>query len=350
MILHFLDSKVIGGIETHVETLVRAQNAAGHCAAVVLWRCHDHGQTLERFKKSGLRVINASGSVQTLCRILTRLRPSILHTHGYKGGIIGRLLARITGVAVVSTFHAGERGKFPVNLYQFVDEWTSVLGTRIAVSREIADSMPFVTKFVPNFVEVPELSSAPKVNEHISFVGRISHEKGPDIFGAIARARGDQSNFVMFGDGPLMGALKLKFGNFVRFNGFATDMEEVWKRTELLLMPSRNEGLPMAALEAMARGIPLAAAKVGALPDIVQHGKNGLLFDAENVDAAIAAVANWQSMSQREKTAMGAAARQTIQEKYSSATGLYQIMQAYRQAGWNAPASISSMVQSSSGR
>ncbi len=350
MILHFLDTRIIGGIETHVETLVKAQNAAGHSAAVVLWRCHDHGQTLERFKKSGLRVINAGGSLRSLYRILTRLRPSILHTHGYKGGIIGRLLARISGVAVVSTFHAGERGKFPVNVYQTVDEWTSFLGTRIAVSHEIADAMPFATEFVPNFVEVPEPKNHRKDNRHISFVGRISHEKGPDIFGAIAKACGDKSSFVMFGDGPLMGTLKLKCGNFVRFNGFATDMEEVWKRTELLVMPSRNEGLPMAALEAMARGIPLLAAKVGALPYIIQHGKNGLLFDAEDVDAAIAAVRTWQSTSQRKKVAMSAAARQTIQEKYSTTIGLPKIMHAYRRAGWHAPASIISMVQSSSGR
>ena len=350
MILHFLDTKVIGGIETHVETLIRAQNSAGHCAAVVLWRCHDHGQTLERFKRSGLRVINAGGSLRTLYRILTRLKPSILHTHGYKGGIIGRSLARIAGIAVVSTFHAGERGEFPVNLYQIVDEWTSFLGERIAVSREIAVLMPFFTKVVPNFVEVPEHNNRPKNSQQISFVGRISYEKGPDIFGTIAKACSDKSNFVMFGDGPLIGTLKLKFGNFVRFNGFATDMEEVWKRTELLVMPSRNEGLPMAALEAMARGIPLVAAKVGALPDIIEHGKNGLLFDAENVEAAIAAVATWQSMSKRNKATMCAAARKTVQEKYSSATGLPKIMQAYRQAGWSAPASISSMVQSSSGR
>lgn len=350
MILHFLDTKVIGGIETHVETLVKAQNAAGHSAAVVLWRCHDHGQTLERFKRSGLRVINAGGSLRTLYRILTRLRPSILHTHGYKGGIIGRLLGRITGVAVVSTFHAGERGKYPVNLYQIIDEWTSFLGTRIAVSREIANSMPFVTRFVPNFVEVPEHNSRPKDSQHISFVGRISYEKGPDIFGTIAKTCGNKSNFVMFGDGPLMGALKLKFGDHTRFNGFATDMKEVWERTELLVMPSRNEGLPMAALEAMARGIPLAAAKVGALPDIIQHGINGLLFEAENVEDAIAAVATWQSMSKRKKAAMCAAARQTILEKYSSVTGLPKIMQAYHQAGWHTPASIISMVQSSSGR
>ncbi len=350
MILHFLDTKIIGGIETHVETLVRAQDDSGHCAAVVLWRCHDHGQTLERYKKSGLRVINASGSVRTLHQILTRLRPSILHTHGYKGGIIGRLVARIAGIAVVSTFHAGERAKFPVNAYQLLDEWTSFLGTRIAVSKEIADAMPFVTKCVPNFVDVPVRNTHKVRHQHISFVGRVSHEKGPDIFGTVAKSCGRMSRFAMFGDGPLIGTLKLKFGDYVRFNGFASDMDEVWKRTELLLMPSRNEGLPMAALEAMARGIPVAAAKVGALPDIIQHGTNGLLFEAGNDGAAIAAVTVWQSMSSREKSAMSAAAKQTIKEKYSSAVGLPKIMQAYRQAGWHAPASIISMVQSSSGR
>lgn len=350
MILHFIDTKHVGGIETHVETLVQAQIAKGHHAAVLLWQCHDNGRTLERYKKSGLRVLSACGSLKVLFRFLRSLKPEILHTHGYKAGIIGRVVAFSTRTPVISTFHAGERAPFPVNVYQIIDEWTSFLGGRIAVSQPIAAILPFRTPVIANFVDVPDIELHLKKSGQISYVGRMSPEKGPDLFGEIAKACNDKNSFVMFGEGPMAGAVKLRFGDFIKFNGFATDMNEVWNRTELLLMPSRNEGLPMAALEAMARGIPVAASRVGALPSIIDDGVNGFLFDVGDVRSAVLSVKKWRMMSVLEKENMAMAARVTVRMHYSGVTGLPKIMSAYDRAGRRRAGSIISMVQSSSGR
>ena len=347
MILHFLDSSSMGGIEAHVETLARAQQAAGEDVALLLWRLYPHATSQARFRMSGLRLMSANGSFPTLCRILKRARVSTLHTHGYKANILGRVAAQLSGVQAVSTFHAGERAPFPVSAYQTLDEWTSFLAKRIAVSRPIADAMPFKTRFISNFVEVPPLRQNSANPRNISFAGRLSPEKGPDLFCKIAARLDGELTFSAYGEGPMLEELRQSCDGKVAFMGFAPDMEAVWRRTGLLLMPSRNEGLPMAALEAMARGIPVAAAATGALPDVISHGVDGFLFPVGDVETAARCLRSWFGMTDDEKSAMSCAARNTILNRYSTVRGLREVFDVY---GRPAAASMTSNVQSSSGR
>lgn len=106
----------------------------------------------------------------------------------------------------------------------------------------------------------------------------------------------------------------------------------------------------MAALEAMARGIPVAASATGALPGVIEHGVNGFLFPVGDVRAAGQAVETWLGMDKSRRKAMSVAARATIQQRYSPEFGLPAILAAYAGAGWRGDASIMSNVQSSSGR
>jgi glycosyltransferase involved in cell wall biosynthesis len=349
MIVQFLDSRSFGGIEAHVETLARAQAAAGESVAVLLWQFYPGSQTRQRFENAGLQLKSAGGSLAALSHILREAPVSTLHTHGYKANILGRIVGRLSGVCVVSTFHAGERGAFPVNAYQTIDEWSSFLGTRIAVSQPIADAMPFAARVISNFVDVPPQDLTGKVGRSVVFAGRFSHEKGPDLFCEVAQRFAGEAQFAAYGEGAMLDDLRRDHGGHVRFFGFATDMSKVWEQAGLLLMPSRNEGLPMAALEAMARGIPVAAAAVGALPKVIEHGVDGFLFPAGDTDAATQCVREWLNMDEANKAAMCAAARRTIEHRYSSAKGMAEVFEAYGRKG-AAALSISSKVQSSLGR
>ncbi len=350
MILHFLDSRSFGGIEAHVETLARAQAEAGENVAVLMWRFYPDSQTRVRFETAGLRLLSAGGSLAELFRVLARLPVSLIHTHGYKANILGRLAGRMRGFGVVSTFHAGERGPFPVSVYQAIDERSSFLGKRIAVSQPIADALPFAARVISNFVDVPPLNLTRKQARGIVFAGRLSHEKGPDLFCAVAQLLAGQAEFAAFGEGVMLHELRQSHSAFVSFNGFASDMANVWEQTGLLLMPSRSEGLPMAALEAMARGIPVAAAAVGALPDVIEHGVDGFLFPAGDISGAVRCVRQWLDMDEANKAAMRAAARRTIELRYSSAKGLADVFDVYGRKSEAAAVSMSSNVQSSLGR
>ncbi len=324
-----VDSSGIGGIETHMRVLTRALNEAGRPARVVLLAPHGANPWLDQLKADAVTFEVLDGRFGTLLQRLRTERPALLHTHGYKAGIFGRLAARLAGVPCVSTFHAGERGRFPVSLYQWLDRLTSRLATRIAVSAPIAADLPQPVEVIANFVSVPDVPPPPPVARAVGFVGRFSPEKGPDLFCEIARRTPPDVAFEMFGDGPLRAGLEQAFGDRVRFHGLVSDPSTIWPRLGLLLMPSRAEGLPLAAIEAMAAGVPVAAARVGALPDVIQAGENGWLFPPQDIAAACAAVEAWRTGTPDEAERRSLEAWRTARERFGTQARLPQILALY---------------------
>ena len=121
-------------------------------------------------------------------------RPALLHTHGYKANLLGRLAGLLTRVPTVATYHAGEKPPGMLAWYDRADRWTSFLGGRIAVSRPILARLPFGGWLVPNFVAVPPRPSASAGQpDVVAYVGRMSLEKGPDMFCDLAAAAPGQS-------------------------------------------------------------------------------------------------------------------------------------------------------------
>ncbi len=333
MIWQFVDSSSVGGIESHVATLTGELVKAGFPAKIVLLQAHGDNPWLKQLETRGLKVQVLEGGWGGLRRALSENRPQLLHTHGYKAGILGRLAARLVSIPVVSTFHAGERGPFPVSLYQSLDAWSSWLGSRIAVNETIAGQIPFKTQVVPNFISMPEREPRSPLPRAVGFVGRLSQEKGPDLFCEIASRLRGESSFHVFGDGPMRVELEARYGSFVTFHGLQTNMSQIWPTIGLLLMPSRAEGLPMAALEALANGIPVAASAVGALPGVIDIANTGWLFPAGNVNAAVQAVSQWADMEAGSFEAMSRECHRQAGQKFGPARPLARILEIYRQAG-----------------
>ncbi len=348
MILHYLDASTIGGIETHVETLALAQTAAGHPAAVLLHADYPQSIVCKRYQDAGLEV-HVAGNFSGLVKTLRSLSPDILHTHGYKAGISGRIATQFLRLPIISTFHAGERGSGRMALYQWLDEWTSFVGGRLAVSRAIAEKMPYDTKVMRNFVEPsPRARKLSKVRRFV-FAGRLSHEKGPDIFCSLARRNKHLAHFDIYGEGPMRSKLEVDKVDGITFHGFANNMKEVLRETTALLMTSRNEGLPMIALEAMAQGVPVIAPALGGLPSLIESGHNGYLYEPENLEDLGRVFQVFCSLDDLEVKAIGNAARKTIIRHYSPEVVLPEMFEAYLGAGWKSSRSTITKVQSSIG-
>lgn len=337
-IWQLVDSSTVGGIETHIAVLARALMAEG--VPVRVMRLADHGSNpwLRQLEAAGVPHGVIGGGFGPLLRRLRRDRPALVHTHGYKAGILGRLAARVAGIPCVSTFHAGERGKFPVSAYQTVDGLTSCLGGRIAVSAAIARDLPFGATVISNFVPVPRTPPSGPRPPVVGFVGRFSIEKGPDLFCALAeRLAGRGIQFEAFGDGPLRPELEARYGAVMRFHGLVAEPSGIWPRLGLLLMPSRAEGLPLAAIEAMAAGIPVAASAVGGLPQLISSGRNGWLFPAGDLDVMAQAVAAWHGQTPQARADMAQAAWRTARESYAVDVLVPQVRAVYAAAGvWSA--------------
>ncbi|MCB1775039.1 MAG: glycosyltransferase family 4 protein [Gammaproteobacteria bacterium] len=323
-----LDSRQAGGIETHVVQLANGLRDHGWHSRVVFLRDHGPHPMKDRLADRGLPWSVLDGRFFSLARLLRTARPSILHTHGYKAGIVGRLAARITGVPVVSTFHAGETGTGRVALYDRLDRWTSALSQqRIAVSQSIADRLPWPSSVMNNFVDVPDPTT---IGNQIAFVGRLSHEKGPDIFTRLGALHPGHP-FHVYGSGPMATELQRTASANIVFHGAQADMDTVWPRIGVLVMTSRHEGLPMAALEAMARGIPVIATNTGNLPALVRHGDNGFLCPVADIAAFDTCLSTWLTRKdQRDRWSV--TARDTVQRAFSTRAVVPQVLDRYRQA------------------
>ena len=247
-----IDSQGIGGIETHVLQLARALCDFEIDVEIVLMNDYGPHQLLFHSSRTPIRQLQG---VRDLGIALRRDRPSLVHTHGYKAGIVGRLVCRWNRVPVVSTFHSGDRGRGKLRFYTMLDELTAGLAPSIAVSGEIGNRLFARATVIPNFVAISQVRAAPKRERKIvAFVGRLSEEKGPEIFCRFAD-RLPSLEFHVFGDGPMRRELEASSNRPV-FKGLVADMNLVWPNIDLLCITSRTEGLPLVALEAMSRGIP----------------------------------------------------------------------------------------------
>jgi len=129
----------------------------------------------------------------------------------------------------------------------------------------------------------------------IGMIGHLRLEKGySDVIATLLRLRqeGIPAIAEFLGAGPDEVELRRQVHeaglcDAVKFLGYREDTAEIMKRWTVLLFPSRREGLPVALLEATATGVPIVAAHVGGVHEIIRHGETGYLVDVGDVDAMV---------------------------------------------------------------
>lgn len=263
-------------------------------------------------------------AVAKLYALMRRERPDIVHTHTAKAGFIGRIAARLAGVpVVVHTFHGhvlhGYYGAFKSGLLRATERRLARLSDRlIAVSDQVKRDLvaygiaePARITVIPLGFELdPFLNASSQRGAFrgeigcgadarlVGIVGRIFPIKNHELFlqaAARVAAREAKARFVIVGDGPLRPALErqarqLKIAGRVFFTGWRRDLARIYADLDALVVSSDNEGTPVSAIEAMAAGCPVAATRVGGLPDLITDGETGVLVpprDAERLANAV---------------------------------------------------------------
>lgn len=327
IIYQLLDSRSTGGIETHVLNLSCWLVQQGYNCEVLLLKDYGSHPLKKQLSKAGIPWRTLKGVVE-LNYILKNTK-CLLATHGYKAGILGRILAKLHNLAVISTYHSGDRGIGKLRCYSVIDEYSSRLANNIiCVSSEIAARLPVPSKLVPNFVEVPPSTSFD--GKKIAFVGRLSTEKGPDTFAKICVNFSRTTPVYVFGEGPMLNSLSSAYPT-INWCG-NVDMQQHWKDIGLLCITSRHEGLPLVALEAMARGIPVISFAIGGIPQLIEHRQNGWLIEQGDTQKFSSTIAQWLSSSKKNKKSMSNSAYLRIKNTYSSDIVGPQILSSYQHA------------------
>jgi glycosyltransferase involved in cell wall biosynthesis len=269
------------------------------------------------------RPIAPLDDAQAFARVLAMMRefrPHIVHTHMAKAGTVGRLAAaaynRIAGrnarARVVHTYHGhvleGYFSPAKTRLFLGVERTLARLTDRlVAISPEIRTELldeqrigqPRQYRVIPLGFELGGFASIddrarlaareslgiPAGSHVVSTVGRLTAIKDHRLFLETARliAAGDPAAlFLIVGDGELRHELEqaARDGDIAgrtRFLGWRRDLDTVYGATDVFLLTSRNEGTPVALIEALAAGVPGVSTDVGGVRDVIDEGVSGLL-------------------------------------------------------------------------
>ena len=278
-----IDSRFFGGIESHILYLATALKKNGYTPRVVFLKDYGPHPLKDKLRAARIPFFCCRG-IAHFRKTCTEQKPDLIHSHGYKANIISKLI--VLPCPVVASFHAGDSETWRVKGYSLLDRKLAFLTPAIAINQQIAEGLSGPAEVIDNFVPVPDRAHPPTTLQKIGFVGRLSHEKGPDRFLALAR-RFPTRDFYVYGDGPLRDKLAQKATANVHFMGHQQTMDAVWDDLDLVCLPSRKEGLPLTALEAMSHAIPVICLHVGALAHLISDNENGWVVSAQGDEKTI---------------------------------------------------------------
>jgi glycosyltransferase involved in cell wall biosynthesis len=162
----------------------------------------------------------------------------------------------------------------------------------------------------------------------IACVARLDDRKGHRVlFDALAllEDHGEQPVVELLGDGPARPALEAEarergLAGQLQFRGWQTEegVRACLDRCRFLVLPSRAEGLPVAIMEAVARGRPVIATAIAGIPEIVEDGRNGRLVPAGDAPALAAAMRQLLAMTPAQLEALGLQGRRAVEMRFDS--------------------------------
>lgn len=288
---------------------------------------------------------------RALVRIVREVRPDVVHTHSSKAGVLGRLAASRAGCrATVHTPHTFAflfDAMFSANkrrLFRAIETRLARRTTRlIAVSAGEASTMVTAgvvaqerVRVVPNGVDPTKWAGATPVSAQdlglpagsrtILVAGLLNPAKGQDLaIEALAleplRSLPDV-HLLLAGHGDDLPALRAQtaaagLAERVHFLGWREDLPALMTSADVLLLPSRWEGMPYAVLEAMAAGLPVVATRVDGASDLVVPGETGALVDVGDAAGMAQALAELFALGAERLHALGARGRERVLAGYT---------------------------------
>jgi glycosyltransferase involved in cell wall biosynthesis len=314
------------------------------------------------------RAVRPLDDLRALSRLTARLRelrPDVVHTHTAKAGTLGRVAARRAHVpVVVHTFHGHVfTGYFGRAVSAAIVRWERHLAAAtdaiVAVSPEVAHDLVETYRVaprekvhvIPPGIDVARFRSSASRRDAarsalgiapeaavVVWCGRLVAVKDVDcaldVLGRLlARSAGNAPPVLLVaGDGPLRASAEARATPGARFLGNVADVPELLAAADVALLTSRNEGTPVALVEAAAAGLPAVATRVGGVPSVVADGETGLLAPPGDRDALAGHLRELLADAPRRR-AMGDAAARRAAELFSLDRMLADLRALYTRLG-----------------
>lgn len=253
-----------------------------------------------------------------LIKILKKNKYDIVHTHGSKAGVIGRLAAAICRVPIVLyTVHGWglKAGSFfPRTLFRYIEKVVSSFTTMLLfqTKSDIEEAIAFNIGKKDQYLLIGngvDLQTFYAYNKHkaqniikelklidmsiVGTIGRVSAQKNPFGFIKIAQKVLEKKKnvvFIFIGGGELLDEIQklindLGLSDHILFTGVRSDVPEFLANFDIFILPSLWEGLPRSVIEAMAMSKPVIVHDIGGMEEIVTDGESGFIVPTDKADS-----------------------------------------------------------------
>lgn len=320
----------VGGPAVIVTELMRGLNPTRFQVTLVTGYCADDeadyldevAQDVPVIRINGLgRSVSVFDDIKSffaLVQLIRKFKPDIIHTHTAKAGVLGRVAGLIAYPRSrgIHTFHGhllhGYFAPWKTKLIVYIERYLASICTElIAVGNQVKDDLLIAgigksnqySVIFPGLAELDLQSKASSRNElgleqdktYIVFVGRLTQIKRPDRLIEIARHLRDvhsKTELIIAGAGEkFMEIQKLakKESLPMVFLGWRNDIGRILSASDIAILCSDNEGIPLALIQASLAGLPIISTDVGSVSDIVVNGETGILTEV-NSNSLIRAV------------------------------------------------------------
>lgn len=322
-----------------------SSNAKGGIATVINnFKLHFNHSTIDilyytTWKEGNLlqKIVHSLLTILKFPFYLKRHQINLVHIHVAQDGSFYRksvllIIAKLMKIQTILHVHASQFDEFYKKQYilqKKYSKWIFESADCVVVLSEtwkqfyesIAQAQFIV---IENGVNVPEVNQYQSQSKSIVSFGRLGRRKGTfDILKVAKRIEAvyPEYQFVLYGDGEVQ-KVKQEIENNdlknVQIGGWVSgaEKEKILRECRLHLLPSYQEGMPMAILETMAQGIPNISSTVGGIPKVIESGENGFLIEAGDVDALEEAIRTLLEDELLNST-ISSASYQTIKKRFS---------------------------------
>jgi glycosyltransferase involved in cell wall biosynthesis len=280
------------------------------------------------------------GAIREIRATAKHINPDIVHVHGTRAGVLGRLAVIGLKVPVIYTEHLWTKqykipGRIPHNVQLFglwiLDMFTNL---NIAVSDAVGDflienqiSRPEKVVVIYNGVEAPKKKAKPfsrKDEVLLGSIGTLNEQKGMQyLIQAMPKVIKEfpKTKLEIIGEGYYKDRLsklirKLKLSSHIKLTGFLNDVYDELEKMDIYVQPSLSESFGLAILQAMSVGLPVVATKTGGIPEVVTSSKTGTLVPSKDPKALADAILDLIRNSDK-AIEMGKIAKEDAKVKFS---------------------------------
>ena len=360
VVLHILAPGAVGGLERVVRSLAAGHTALGHrvSVVVVLEPASSEHPFVHALRHACHEVITLAVAPRAylaeraaFAAVCGRVRPDVVHSHGYRADLVDAGVARRLGIPTVTTVHGFTGGDWKNRLYEGLQRRAlSRFDAVVAVSQPMckrlrragvpADRLHTIRNAWDDRVRFLGRQAArrqlavPEGGQRVGWVSRMSHEKGPDLVLEALALLGDMPVALsMIGQGEGQRGLRqraerLGVGELTTWHGVVPEAAALLPAFDVFVLSSRTEGTPMVLFEAMAAGVPIVASAVGGVPDVVSAAE-AILVPTEDPRAIADAIRDVlrDPASARERAG---AARRRLEREFTARPWLERYEALYR--------------------